>query len=445
MIRPTPAACATEATAREKTAIAKRRISGDTELLFERVHRNEPVEMSPFVGVRWRAFSALDHVRSPMPVLTVLVFLTVALLSGCGGHSTPAEKQPSATGTTASATTTSSSSRPAPPAGRNVPVAFSPLSFTAVNESDYWVLGSSQCRTGKCLAILRTTNGGGSFASIPAPPLPTLGATPALRFADHLDGFAFVPGVGGALYATHDGGSSWHRLSLGTPLAFATGGGNVYLVTARCSLQRCRGYRFERSPVDAESWSSTRLPFAPDGSILDLAAHGSHLWLLGTTKSNQRMQHDTLARSSDGGRSFVSGTGPCYPGLGGNLAPSSPSVVWAVCPTGMLAGASRSSDGGVTFTPLRTPPMANSSRLAPASDTTAVIAGNGAGSKLLRTTDGGATWRAAKTPVNSTYSPWIGFTDAEVGAALVQIGSASHWTLWRTTDGGSDWSKVKFR
>lgn len=326
----------------------------------------------------------MKRLRSSRALLACAVFVIV--LSGCGGSKHAARKQaPTTTSGSAPTATGQAPKLTAGPIGGPVPTRFDPDSFTAISDNDYWVLGRIPCRAGRCFSILRTSDGGRSFASIPAPALPKEGTVPTLRFADRLDGFAVVPGVGGVLYATHDGGATWKKLPLRTVLAFATGGGNAYAVTARCSQEGCTGYRFERSPVFVNAWSASAMPFAPDGSTVDLAVHGSRVWLLGTPAGSERTRSDELARSTDGGRTFTSGPGPCYPGLGGELAPTSASVVWAVCPSGMMAGASRSTDGGITFIHLRTPPLVNSAALAPASEDTAVLAGNGAGSRLLRT------------------------------------------------------------
>jgi hypothetical protein len=310
-----------------------------------------------------------------------------ALLTGCGGSSTP------------------------------VPRGFVPRALSAVG-GHLWVLATG--------ALLHTTNGGESFSVLPAPPLRTTGTVPTLFFADARNGFAFQPGLA---YATHDGGKSWHRLAIGDVVAFAVGGGNAYAATARS---------FERVSVNSDDWKSRPLPFASDGSVLDLAAHGSEVWLLGTRRGDS--QHDVLARSGDGGRTFVTGPGPCYPGLGGELTPSASHVVWAVCPTGMMAAAVRSTDGGATFNRLNAPPLVNSAAIAPASARVAVLARNGAGTRLVRTADGGATWRRAAGPAG--YWIDVAFINAQVGEALVQTGQSE--TLWRTTDGGMRWSRVRF-
>jgi photosystem II stability/assembly factor-like uncharacterized protein len=116
----------------------------------------------------------------------------------------------------------------------------------------------------------------------------------------------------------------------------------------------------------------------------------------------------------------------------------------------MMAGAARSTDGGVTFAPLHiVAGLPNSARLAPASDNSAVLISNGAASSPQLTTDAGAHWTTPKTPARAPFWAWAGFTDAKVGAALVQTrydtAAGIDQELWRTTDGGSSWHSVRFR
>ena len=334
-----------------------------------------------------------------------------------------------------------------PPVHARAPHGFAPEAFAAVSERDVWLLGTAPCGTSRCSIVVRTRDGGGSFAKAGSLPLPTEGITPSLAFADERNGFAFVPLSKGVLYATHDGGTTWHRQPLEDLLALATGGGTAYAVTARCSARRCTHYRLEKTPVSSSAWTAGALPFTPDGGLVALTARGARVWLLGTP-AGTKDPHDRLDRSTDSGRTFETGPGPCYSDLGGTLTPASARVVWAVCPTGMLAGALRSTDGGVSFRQLRTRPLVNAAQLAAASGTTAVLFGNGAGSRLMRTTDSGVSWTPAKTP-RAPIDIWsIGFTDSRVGFALVQTRSdatanVERPVLWRTTDGGAHWSELR--
>lgn len=328
--------------------------------------------------------------------------------------------------------------------GRPLPERFLAVSLSALDNRDFALLGTIPCSIGRCYLIERTTDGGRSFTRVAAPGgLPTEGTNPTLTFADANDGFLRVPFSWGEFWSTHDGGVIWRRLRSPDVVAFTAASGKAYAVIARCTTQTCSGYRFARGLASASRWRESPLPFVLDGSVIDLAARDRNVWLLGTPRQT-RYQHDLLARSIDGGRTFVTGDGPCVPGLGGDLEPSSARVVWAVCATGMMAGASRSTDGGATFKPLRPPPLANAARLAPASDQTAVLAANGAGRPLYRTADGGATWQPLRLPGDDDVWFDVVFTDARIGEALVQIGAHSA-AAWRTTDGGTTWSRIHQR
>jgi photosystem II stability/assembly factor-like uncharacterized protein len=325
-----------------------------------------------------------------------------------------------------------------------VPRGFAPEAFSAVSERNLWVLGSAPCRAGRCTVIVRTSNGGRTFAKTGAPNLPVSGYTPSILFADKRNGFAFVPNSKSALYATHDEGATWRRQALGGVLALATTSTTAYAVTAHCSADRCSHFRVETAPASSTIWTASRMPFTPDSGLVGLIVRGSHVWLFGTPRGNERRLNDWLARSADSGRTWSSGPGPCYADLGGQLIPASTRIVWAVCPTGMAGRALRSTDGAASFTPLRIRALVNSAQLTAASGTTAVLFANGAGSRLVRTTDGGTGWKPAHTPGTPIDVFSMAFIGSRVGFALVQT-RPSTTLLWRTTDGGGSWSELRLR
>lgn len=314
-----------------------------------------------------------------------------------------------------------------------VPRGFVPEAVAETSQRDIWLLGTAPCRSGRCSVVLRTRNGGRSFTRAGAPPLPTQGTTPSLAFVDEHNGFAYLRGTRGALYATRDAGATWQRQPFRNVLAFATDGSTAYAVTHS---------RLERKPGSSSAWRAAALPFTPNGGLVSLTARHGEVWLLGSPAG--RHPHDLLARSADSGRTFTTRPGPCYSDLGGTLVPASSQVVWAVCPTGMSGGAFRSTDDGVTFTQLRTRPLVNSAQLAAASGSTAVLFGNGAGLRPMRTTDGGANWSPATTPRRPIDVFQVAFIDSHVGFALAQTGPQRQ-DLWRTTDGGAHWSELRIR
>ncbi|HVV57939.1 MAG TPA: hypothetical protein VHC45_06210 [Gaiellaceae bacterium] len=361
--------------------------------------------------------------RTP-PLLAGIALLSLALV-GCG-------------------------SRAHPPAATRLPAGFVPQAMAATGAGDFWLLGRTGCDAGRCFAVARTADGGRSFTTSAAPSLPANGDVPELERSGADDGFLLVPGLHPLLYATHDGARTWRRSTLQGVLAFTTAGGSAYAVTARCSRAGCVDYRFARAPASGGAWHVTRLPFAPDGSVLELAARSDDVWLLATAAGGRTAGHDVLARSTDAGRTFAWGAGPCVPGLGGELAPAGGGTVWAVCPTGMEAGAWRSSDGGVRFAAVRTPELVNSAELAPASPDVAALVGSGTPARILHTDDGGATWATARTPRGATSVASLAFVDAKVGYALAQTGwnaqaKVQRVAVWRTTDGGASWARVRLR
>ena len=178
-----------------------------------------------------------------------------------------------------------------------------------------------------------------------------------------------------------------------------------------------------------------------------MTVHGTDLWFSLTTGATQSNQ--LLVAGTGSGASFTTYQSPCFAGLAGSIQATSASVVWSACPTGMLAEAFRSTDGGAQWKPLSAlGEIENSALLSPASDTAAVL--QPSSGQLMRTEDGGATWKTvAGSPGGGTWT-WIGFTDSNTGSGLLaEANIPANWPwpkgpspeeLWRTSDGGATWS-----
>ena len=106
-----------------------------------------------------------------------------------------------------------------------------------------------------CGAILRTTDGGRNFTALEAPRASLAGRlSPSgysqIRFADLKDGFAYGPD----LYATHDGGTTWHPVDVGgNVIDLAISDGEVY---ATVSPNGSDSGRLMRSPVGQDQWTT---------------------------------------------------------------------------------------------------------------------------------------------------------------------------------------------
>jgi photosystem II stability/assembly factor-like uncharacterized protein len=381
------------------------------------------------------------------------------VLVGCGGGKGARGSAPTSTSSAASPPT---STTPPPSGFGPVPRGFNPVSFTAISADEFWLLGDAACPTTICTSIVRTSDEGKNFVSIPAPHIPLTDSNDAhdsidtLRFATPLVGYAFNAGSfrradasSDPIWETTDGGAHWQHLMVGDVHAFATGDGFLYLLTGHCHAGVCRNLVLRRAPLGTTDWVSTSLPVSAAESIILLAVHGSAVWISASPTSGH--QNQILLNSTDNGAHFTAGTSPCVNGLGGDLQATSTNVLWAICPTGMLAGAFRSTDGGVTWTTLQVRRgLSNGAQIAPADDATAVIL-TGDQTQLLRTVDGGATFTQVFPP-RAGWWDFIGFTDAQTGNGIRTLPGKSPRSLgpplaelMRSNDGGATWARTKLR
>lgn len=407
------------------------------------------LERRPAPDVTGRVMAATDLRASRMRTWGAV---GVGLLAAAGAaavvvlalanHKTPVSVAPSSTApvaTTAPLTTSTPTTVPAVVAGPAVH-GFVPSDVTAVSAGQWWVLGYNgpQCSSPSCTRILHTVDGGATFASIPVPPVsPATTGQQAdlLRFDDPSNGW--LVSELGAVWATHDGGSTWSRdTGAGTVTDLAASSGTVYAVACvpvSVSVSSCT---LERSFAGEDVWTVLSAS-AGHGQLGSLNVNGSHVWVALDSPGGGPGR---LLSSSDGGQHFT--TGSVCPGALGtpHLYAVNTGVLWATCATGTEASAFRSTDGGQHFTQVQAPGLPNFASIAGVSSATAVVGSLG----LLRTTDGGLTFAT----VTSTSTQWsiVGFTTSSNGFAIQLDGQTalSGPGLWRTNDAGAHWYQVQF-
>jgi hypothetical protein len=325
-----------------------------------------------------------------------------------------------------------------------VPGSFQPVSFTAVSEFTWWLLGDTTCaHHGGCATIVRTTDGGRSFVRIPAPHTHTVGQ---LRFATTQIGYAF----GRQLWTTHDGGQRWVHVAVGGRVTqLSTAGGYVFAL-----VHDRRGGWLMRSPIGLDDWQRLRVPGGRPFTGLWTQANQVLVETQRTRPVNRKRQRvprqvRRLAISTDNGFRFTSSVRlpratPCQ--INANLP-----AVWVHCAAGRGSGTWRSYNSGIRFHTaggrahhravgvnalLKLP---SGSTFAAASATTAVV-----GTKqLYRTTNGGHSYRAVPTPRGIRYWQYLGFTDRSHGVALGMFGrKRSQERLYYTTNGGRSYHFV---
>ena len=319
---------------------------------------------------------------------------------------------------------------------------FSPVSFTAISASQFWLLGTIKgCTAWPCLSILHTTDGGAHFTKIPYPHVQNPGFNPSLRFVTAQDGYALI---NYSLWFTTNGGASWQKSRAGGVWgqSFTTSDGYAYALLGSGHVMR--------SPIGTDSWTTLPLPTIQTTSQVNvngastITARGPSLWI--TTFGGQ------LVYSNDFGNHFTQVTNPCGAGSqGGNHNPSghpreellkasSQSVTWLDCAGAMSSKVYRSTDAGRHWSVVshaqgtfNIPAI-----VAPVSTTTAYLArGN---TQIVRTTNSGASFSPVASGVapQGSYWAWIGFTTPQVGSALMGT-QQGVYQLWRTTDGGNIW------
>lgn len=399
--------------------------------------------------------------------------LAAALLTatGCGRSSTRSTRAtttpPPVTATTtaavpstATATTTATATPTTTgPKGGPVPQGFAPASVTFVSASEGFVLGTAPCSQAPCTSVLRTTDGGRSWAGIPAPRLPLQNRTGqgvhGLRFADPATGYAY----GSVLAVTRDGGASWHLVTVpglsgkASIDSLVASGGRVYAAI----LEADGGGQIVTAAPGSDSF--VRVSGAGFGTLTPA----------GDTVIDQDLQPVNTAQTGvilAGGAVRGHVTDPdnvCHVGA------SSAKDLLASCGQGAGGGSMGtrheygSTDAGAHWTRLPDSDVCggfDGYATAVTTDRHAVIAASSSlGGSLCTTTDGGQHWTTTLHPrsTNGEYFTGLGFTTPSQAVAVYAAAEAGAFppkqssgrgqppTLYLSRDGGVHWAAVAFR
>ena len=415
----------------------------------------------------------LRHRRRWANAVTVIVVIAAVLLVVEGGGRTPS-RIPGANSARTSPSIPTVSNHASMSIHSQVPQ----LVVRAGTSNVLYVLYSATCDGNTCYRLTRSANGGRTFTRVSTPPIssgPTYadsgtGSLDQLVFANAQDGYATenIWGKQSTLYATFDGGRSWHRERIkGAQFiqSLTTSPTDFYVITNRCdpSHNTCTDWHLAHTPVQASNWTSTPLPenFLRDGTPswgLQVAAYGAKAWILEQSKSSQK-----LAISTNGGKSFLV---HAEPGLTGaatcRLTATSTTSLWATCAQGNeLSELSYSGDGGDHWTSssLKFKVTVNSK----GSKGTSVqllsfgsfdpVAGNTAyATDGFSATPGHAIYQLAAgrsgafRVVGSLPTPkyfyFLTFTNSNQGLAYAFVDQGAKDPLWSTDNGGKSWRRV---
>jgi photosystem II stability/assembly factor-like uncharacterized protein len=338
---------------------------------------------------------------------------------------------------------------------------FSVQSMTFVSDQQGFALGAIRCATGRCAALLGTSNGGRSWRRLTAPTR-TVGdvydtcphgqpCVSQVRFATPTIGYAFGP----SLLLTTDGGKQWKQLKGTSVNSLEIANGSA----ARVAVPGpgCTGApaKLQSAPIGTTSWQAISAP--PIGGICPpiLYRQDNRMVLVGYGNPAGGVRSTAVIdRSGDDGRTWASGLDSCggKDGYASGVALAPPNVLVLLCQHQLPrrsggygpAWIRVSVDGGATFGPDKVvPSLAGATfeqyRVAAASSGRVLIAETGPhSSKILLTENGGRTWSATLSPTGRASVLLVGFQDT-VTARIAQAN-----TVWTTRNGGRTWAADHF-
>jgi photosystem II stability/assembly factor-like uncharacterized protein len=353
----------------------------------------------------------------------------------------------------------SATAPPGPPGGP-VPPGFQAESVTFISTSSVWALGYAPCLVTRpwstCPAVVRSRDGGRTWAGVPAPgDAAYLGD---IRFVNARDGWvvARTPlrtkdpgGVSGVLYATHDGGATWHRVAsvpgaaeveaaagrvwVSTGPAADAGTGSGSATPPGSDPSPAPGHGVYWAAADSDSFAQV----VGDAHGTGLVVQGHYAYVYGGVNDLLSIKDGTVTRRSL----------PCPVGYQASpvLAASADLSLAVVC-AGMPAGPAQgkalftSADGGATWTWASGTPDPSGYVTSLAATGSAIFL-SGRGMPLMVSRDAGASWRTALSSPSGGGFGYVGFTDGVHGVALALDEPGA---IYLTDDAGRTWAAHRF-
>ena len=383
--------------------------------------------------------------RRAVPVLAAAALLVSAFASTAdaataAGHARPLSLRPAQPG----------------PAVARVPAGFQPASASFLSPASGVVLGTVGCRSGQACAgrLAATANGGGRWRFLQAPDVQVSSvvsgtAVSSVVFASRRDGWLYER-YGRGLWATHDRGGHWRKLSLGGDIEqMAASAGTVYAVVGPHGGNRpwelfaspagrnawarvghftgstlavsgkaawfgssVMGSTYLRATADGVHWhrypfrcrGSAHIPYYYFGLVSIAAASPSHAAFLCMTLPGAGSAYREVLRSTNGGR------------------------------TAHLAGpAQYGGDSGVIAGPPQRPRVI----------TLATSDGDGV---LYHSANGGKTWKEVFVVIGGASWSSLSYVSPTVGWFVVNepTTKASGTELLRTSAAGATWHQIDF-
>ena len=425
---------------------------GTFELIKKRARRRKYRRLA--VGAGAAAVIVAAAVAVPQMVNLPVLNPPAAAPAANGGSATAA---PSASSGADTASSAASSAQALPaPAFASVPGNFRPSSVTFVSTKTGWVIGQAgtpgHCATRYCTSVAWTLDAGATWHGLPAPVTgPADGATGVsqIRFLNGVDGWAFGP----QLYATHDGGHDWARVSTGglRVTDLETVGDRAFALFASCTgtgaafAADCASYTLYSSPAAADHWT-------PVGAATSGLAGGAASMVLTGTRGYLLAPDRMLYSGPVGGGAWQPAARiPCPVGqpladgqpTGALLAAASGGKLVLVCASSSAPGTQQakrvytSANGGLTWQHAGAGPNLGlaTSVAATASGTYVLATGQGIDVRPA----GSTTWQAATLtgPAPAGGFGYVGMTTDAQGIALPADPAVG--TVWFTFDGGTTW------